>query len=824
MNHFQSTNSHNHTFAMIPSFPPFHVVDSDLSRQDRQQLSRELNHMATYLGAYADARRPLQCRVLEKLEKTITTLWPDAQMHVYGSYLTGLSIPTSDIDVVITNVPKPSIKYGQVNHLQQLASKLDGEKFVTGLQSLVSATIPIIKLVTNPFSIESNELKTIDECDGPEKGKFGGDMAVIKVDISFDLPEGSHRGLRSSALVQYLCSRMAPLKKLVLVLKQLLLQRGLNDAYTGGLSSYCLTIMAAAVLQRYHLHNLSLAQAPSNSSISEYTPELGSLLVSFFETYGTKFDPRRYGVFLDLNALSLYDQHQMGIGLDLSMCINSCGPLVPLPLPPLPIKDSISCDSAEERVAKGTKGEYNRSQSKSKEDGDKTTNTAFYDPETNTELDMNEYLAIYGNQDPVVILDPMQPYFYDQSIFFQKGKKGKPNKNKNSHSTIKVRTNNVARSTYAFSQIQRLFDECLNSLLNYKDPMSEDYLPNSKSTSTSINTDNTAKDIPAYMKSTKSSEARELPSSSSISPDQIPSHESAAAGPASNCFIVSSPKKERQEIETGNRKRDGEPMNDLSSQSLHRINTTSRLTSARRKSCINIPLNKSMLGVTIFGVDHHQNIIDKATEGWNIDVNSYLRTKHNTNTNIEVALINNKTRAKTKVSNTSQMVYHSSFVTPTDVAPLRGKELKTKSNGDIQKAEGNRNPEPSLTQPNMTKSHQKEVTQSSKMDTIEVNCNLNRDSRHITSSMKAVGSPSINHERKNVDFSDVPLNSTQLENNPASGSPPPAASIMKDATTNVNIKNANSILTADSKQTPQNSWAQKVTLREKSVNLKSSKN
>jgi hypothetical protein len=32
--------------------------------------------------------------------------------------------------------------------------------------------------------------------------------------------------------------------------RQLLLQRGLSDTYTGGLSSYALTIMVASVLQR----------------------------------------------------------------------------------------------------------------------------------------------------------------------------------------------------------------------------------------------------------------------------------------------------------------------------------------------------------------------------------------------------------------------------------------------------------------------------------------------------------------------------------------------------------------------------------------------
>lgn len=39
------------------------------------------------------------------------------------------------------------------------------------------------------------------------------------------------------------------LRPLVLVLKQFLLQRDLNEAYTGGISSYCLLLMVYSFLQ-----------------------------------------------------------------------------------------------------------------------------------------------------------------------------------------------------------------------------------------------------------------------------------------------------------------------------------------------------------------------------------------------------------------------------------------------------------------------------------------------------------------------------------------------------------------------------------------------
>lgn len=39
------------------------------------------------------------------------------------------------------------------------------------------------------------------------------------------------------------------LPKLVVVLKQFLIQRGLNEVYNGGMGSYCLTLLIVSLLQ-----------------------------------------------------------------------------------------------------------------------------------------------------------------------------------------------------------------------------------------------------------------------------------------------------------------------------------------------------------------------------------------------------------------------------------------------------------------------------------------------------------------------------------------------------------------------------------------------
>lgn len=69
------------------------------------------------------------------------------------------------------------------------------------------------------------------------------------------------------------------LTRLVMVLKQFLLQRDLNEVFTGGISSYSLILMCISFLQ-LHPRPERLRQ-PHN---------LGVLLIEFFELYGRKFN------------------------------------------------------------------------------------------------------------------------------------------------------------------------------------------------------------------------------------------------------------------------------------------------------------------------------------------------------------------------------------------------------------------------------------------------------------------------------------------------------------------------------------------------------
>jgi hypothetical protein len=214
----------------------------------------------------ADLRRKT---AVHRLSRLVTALWPRAQVKLYGSYVTGLSLPSSDLDFVIClpavhkNAPAitPGALEGRnaVNESSQklLARRLKGESWIDtrSIKIIERTVVPVIKVSTKDTRARAMQL-----------------------DISFDGPV--HHGLEAIHMVNDILQQIPMVRPLVLVLKQFLLDRGLSTAYTGGLSSYCLFLMVTRYLQ----------EQPSSWG------DCGSLLMGFLDFYGNSFDPRATGI------------------------------------------------------------------------------------------------------------------------------------------------------------------------------------------------------------------------------------------------------------------------------------------------------------------------------------------------------------------------------------------------------------------------------------------------------------------------------------------------------------------------------------------------
>uniref|UniRef100_A0A2M4CHW7 polynucleotide adenylyltransferase n=1 Tax=Anopheles darlingi TaxID=43151 RepID=A0A2M4CHW7_ANODA len=208
-----------------------------------QEIDQFYNHMIPTPTEHA-----LRVMVVNRIEQIVLNLWPSARVEMFGSFRTGLYLPTSDIDLVVI---------GQWEKLPLRTLEME---------------------LINRYIAEPNSVRVLDKASVPIV-KLTDRETQVKVDISFNMESG----VQSAKLIKEYKQDYPVLEKLVLVLKQFLLQRDLNEVFTGGISSYSLILMCISFLQQHH-------RKPNKSS------NLGVLLIEFFELFGRKFNYMKIGI------------------------------------------------------------------------------------------------------------------------------------------------------------------------------------------------------------------------------------------------------------------------------------------------------------------------------------------------------------------------------------------------------------------------------------------------------------------------------------------------------------------------------------------------
>ena len=225
----------------------------------QSRLSVDIAHFVDVIGGQLRKQEGKRAKSVERMTRLVTALWPRAQVKLYGSHVTGLCLPTSDVDFIIClpavqkDAPAvaPGVLEGRnaINESSQkmLARKLKNESWIDprSMKLIERTVVPVIKVATKDTKART-----------------------LRLDITFDSP--NHHGLEAVELVNRLLEEYPMIRPLVLVLKQFLLDRGLLTGYTGGLSSYCLFLMTARYLQE---------QATAWA-------DCGALLMGFLDFYG----------------------------------------------------------------------------------------------------------------------------------------------------------------------------------------------------------------------------------------------------------------------------------------------------------------------------------------------------------------------------------------------------------------------------------------------------------------------------------------------------------------------------------------------------------
>ncbi|XP_059599133.1 uncharacterized protein LOC100265029 [Vitis vinifera] len=307
-------------------------------------LHEEIDSFWKKVAAENMIRKPYINWAVKRVTRSLQVLWPRSRTNIFGSNATGLSLPTSDVDLVICLPPvrnlEPIKEAGILEGrngiketcLQHAARYLANQEWVKNdsLKTVENTAIPIIMLVVEvPPDLTTSaapNLQTSKEEPTPMPGgqgshiqtEMGGlensaspkcaqinydnskDSKSVRIDISFKSP--SHTGLQTTELVKELTEQFPAATPLALVLKQFLADRSLDQSYSGGLSSYCLVLLITRFLQ--HEHHLG---RPINQNF-------GSLLMDFLYFFGNVFDPRQMRI--SVQGSGVYINRERGYSID----------------------------------------------------------------------------------------------------------------------------------------------------------------------------------------------------------------------------------------------------------------------------------------------------------------------------------------------------------------------------------------------------------------------------------------------------------------------------------------------------------------------------
>lgn len=251
--------------------PPWVCLHSNTNTPPLIRFHNEILDFCDFL-APNNSEMNSRNKVLQEMKCIINSIWPLASVHVFGSQLTEIITPSSDLDIAILDVPEEEGK-NHVDLLNKLADRIKQLKIISYVEVISSAKVPIIK------------------------------FDHLQTKISVDICINNASGLETGKLIQDYVRDFPALRPLTMVLKVFLSQRRLNDTYSGGIGSFVLVCMIVSCLQmRSQLERLRGLSITCN---------LAALLVDFFALYGGSFNYMHTGISL-ANGGRYYRKRERG--------------------------------------------------------------------------------------------------------------------------------------------------------------------------------------------------------------------------------------------------------------------------------------------------------------------------------------------------------------------------------------------------------------------------------------------------------------------------------------------------------------------------------
>ena len=266
-------------------------------------LNKDLIDYEKYIDYKMLIKKPKIDLFLEKFKVIINETFPDFEIKIFGAYAQGLSLPWSDLKIVLIN------KNDSNNTVNINADNITDNETVTAAKTIKSNTeIDNNTLTEESSSIFSNynndvellrnisyTLKKynlqsqliINEKDSRNYLFLSTNEEFDKIKIYISLYNHEHHGLKVLELVKNYMKEYPPLRPLILALGTILKRANLNKVNSGGLPFYGLILMI-----------VSFIQSQKDNIINSFDLENinGKLFYDFLKFYGINFDFNKYMV------------------------------------------------------------------------------------------------------------------------------------------------------------------------------------------------------------------------------------------------------------------------------------------------------------------------------------------------------------------------------------------------------------------------------------------------------------------------------------------------------------------------------------------------
>ncbi len=266
-----------------PWFAPYMQSDGqpgpDLLRRSRlpalAQLHEEILDFVEFIKPTPEEEAK-RSGVVRRIQDVMKGLWPKAQLLPFGSYVTELYLPFSDIDLILVpsedmehvteeSLERESRRQAAILHFSKMGMKkkpAESEVARAVFEDLSNALM-MSDMISDVEIVASARVPIV---------KFTDNETGYRVDICFNNTSGQE----AVTFMRNTMDAMPALRPLTLLLKYFMHVRGLNETYTGGIGSFMLQLMIIAMLQRHECryklqpHNMvkPLPKVTSNSTTS----------------------------------------------------------------------------------------------------------------------------------------------------------------------------------------------------------------------------------------------------------------------------------------------------------------------------------------------------------------------------------------------------------------------------------------------------------------------------------------------------------------------------------------------------------------------------